>query len=201
VFQVAPAGATGTAQNSLATFAEMTSARAFNLYNTFTDASNYERGFLSWSRETNTLFIGTEGAGTGSDTRSVKIRSAGRTYDFTGLGMLFSASVPNTNHGISGTNATHFFGTGSSFVFSGSGNNVPLEIRTNNVARVRLDTVGSLRLLIDLTVATLPSSPLVGMMARVTDADSPTVGSTVVGSGAAAALVWYNGANWTVIGV
>jgi hypothetical protein len=50
------------------------------------------------------------------------------------------------------------------------------------------------------TVATLPT-PTVGMIARVTDANSPSVGSTVSGSGAAAALVWYNGSNWTVIGV
>ena len=50
------------------------------------------------------------------------------------------------------------------------------------------------------TVATLPT-PTVGMIARVTDANSPSIGSTVTGSGAAAALVWYNGSNWTVIGV
>jgi hypothetical protein len=51
-----------------------------------------------------------------------------------------------------------------------------------------------------LTVATLPATPLAGMMARVTDATTPTVGSTVTGGGAAAALCWYNGTNWTVIG-
>lgn len=51
------------------------------------------------------------------------------------------------------------------------------------------------------TVATLPATPAVGMIGRVTDADTPAVGSTVAGSGAAAALVWYNGTNWTVIGI
>lgn len=39
-------------------------AQAFNIYNTYTDASNYERGFVRWS--TNVLTIGTEAAGTGS---------------------------------------------------------------------------------------------------------------------------------------
>jgi hypothetical protein len=39
------------------------------------------------------------------------------------------------------------------------------------------------------------------MLTRVTDATAPAVGSTVTGGGAAAALVWYNGANWSVIGV
>ena len=51
------------------------------------------------------------------------------------------------------------------------------------------------------TVATLPGTPAVGMIARVTDATAPAVGSTVAGGGAAAALCWYNGANWSVIGV
>lgn len=52
-----------------------------------------------------------------------------------------------------------------------------------------------------LTVATLPGTPVVGMMARVTDASAPAVGLTVTGGGAANALCWYNGTNWTVIGV
>jgi hypothetical protein len=50
------------------------------------------------------------------------------------------------------------------------------------------------------TVATLPTG-VVGHIARVTDASSPTIGSTVSGGGAAYALINYNGSNWTVIGV
>jgi hypothetical protein len=50
------------------------------------------------------------------------------------------------------------------------------------------------------TVATLPT-PATGMIARVTDATAPVIGMTVAGGGAAYALVNYNGANWTVIGV
>lgn len=41
-----------------------TNAQAFRLYNTFTDASNYERGFMRWSG--GVLEVGTENAGTGS---------------------------------------------------------------------------------------------------------------------------------------
>jgi len=52
----------------------------------------------------------------------------------------------------------------------------------------------------DYTVAGL-STGVVGKVARVTDASGPTMGATVAGGGAAAALVWYNGTNWTVIGV
>ena len=64
-----------------------------------------------------------------------------------------------------------------------------------------LDSVGSVRVVRALTVATLPGTPLAGMIARVTDALAPTIGMTVAGGGAAYALVNYNGANWTVIGV
>lgn len=39
-------------------------AQTFRLYNTYTDASNYERGFLRWA--SNALEIGTEYAGTGT---------------------------------------------------------------------------------------------------------------------------------------
>ena len=41
-----------------------TNAQTFRLYNTYTDASNYERGFFRWS--TNVLEIGAEAAGTGT---------------------------------------------------------------------------------------------------------------------------------------
>jgi len=53
------------------------------------------------------------------------------------------------------------------------------------------------------TVGTLPGTPAVGMIARVTDGDSGlTFGNTVVNTGAGATpyLCWYNGTNWTVIG-
>lgn len=44
-------------------------AQAFNIYNTYTNASNYERGFMRWS--SNILEIGTAGAGTGSNNRLI----------------------------------------------------------------------------------------------------------------------------------
>jgi hypothetical protein len=61
-------------------------------------------------------------------------------------------------------------------------------------------TVDRLLISAGFTVATLPTG-IVGLVARVTDASAPAVGSTVVGGGAAAALCWYNGTAWTVIGV
>jgi hypothetical protein len=90
IFQVAPAGTTGSSQNALATALTIasdkgttfggnatlygdaantlaqrnsTNAQTFNVYNTYTDASNYERGVFKWS--SNVLQIGVEFAGTG----------------------------------------------------------------------------------------------------------------------------------------
>jgi hypothetical protein len=56
-----------------------TNAQTFRLYNTYTDASNYERGFFRWS--SNVLEIGAEAAGTGTLNRTVRI-SAYSTIDF-----------------------------------------------------------------------------------------------------------------------
>lgn len=66
--------------------------------------------------------------------------------------------------------------------------------------RVRIKSTGQLRYVAAFTVAALPTAQ-VGDITRVTDANSPTVGATVSGGGAANALCWYNGSNWTVIGV
>jgi hypothetical protein len=121
-----------------------TNAQTFRLYNTYTSATNYERGKLEWS--SNVFRIGTEKG-------------------------------------------------------SGGGTAQAVEVHTDSISRLALDTTGSVRIVTGLTVATLPSSPTVGMIARVTNALAPAVGATVAGGGAAAALCWYNGASWSVIGV
>ena len=84
---------------------------------------------------------------------------------------------------------------------SGGGTARTVEVHTDSIARLALDTTGSVRVVTGLTVATLPGTPAVGMIARVTDASAPAMGAIVAGGGAAAALVWYNGTNWRVIGV
>jgi hypothetical protein len=50
-----------------------TNAQTYHVYNTFTDASNYERGFLRWS--SNVFEVGPEAAGTGT-TRPMRITAA-----------------------------------------------------------------------------------------------------------------------------
>lgn len=51
-----------------------TAAQAFNVYRTFTDASNYERGTIKWN--SNTLEVCSERAGTGA-ARDMKIYASG----------------------------------------------------------------------------------------------------------------------------
>jgi len=49
-----------------------TNAQTFRVYNTFTDASNYERGVFDWGTTSNVLTIGAQAAGTGT-LRNVKL--------------------------------------------------------------------------------------------------------------------------------
>ena len=121
-----------------------TNAQTYRVYNTYTSATNHERGKLEWA--SNTFRVGTEKGSGGGTARS-------------------------------------------------------MALQTDATDRLTIDTIGSVRVATALTVATLPGTPTVGMIARVTDASAPAIGSTVAGGGAAAALCWYNGTNWTVLGI
>jgi len=50
-----------------------TAAQTFRVYNTYTDASNYERGVFDWTTNVNVLTIGAQAAGTGTLRRTVII--------------------------------------------------------------------------------------------------------------------------------
>jgi hypothetical protein len=52
-----------------------------------------------------------------------------------------------------------------------------------------------------IAIASLPASPGVGWMRSVHDALAPAIGVAVASGGAANALVWWNGAQWTVWGI
>jgi hypothetical protein len=76
---------------------------------------------------------------------------------------------------------------------------IPLNLTAAGTGTIKVNSVAEV--VVSSTVAGLPAAPVVGMLTRVTDATAPAVGSTVTGGGAAAALCWYNGANWSVVGV
>ena len=62
-------------------------------------------------------------------------------------------------------------------------------------------TLSQLLTLTGRAVAALPASPVLGQIACVNNALAPVAGSAVVGGGSAKALVWWNGAQWSVFGV
>jgi hypothetical protein len=77
IFQVAPAGSSGTAQNALVNLLEVTSTRRFSLYNTFTDATTFERANIFW--DSNVLKIGTEKGSVGGTARALEFQTDGTT--------------------------------------------------------------------------------------------------------------------------
>lgn len=94
-----------------------TNAQAFRIYNTYTDASNYERFFLGWSA--NTFYVQTENAGTGSERplvfscSRVDFRTNG-TYNWSITSSGHLIATDNTfDIGASGANRprTGYFGT------------------------------------------------------------------------------------------
>lgn len=60
--------------------------------------------------------------------------------------------------------------------------------------------INSVAKLAPLAFASLPASPVEGMMAWVNDSNTATWGATVAGGGADKVLAVYNGTNWTVAG-
>jgi hypothetical protein len=82
-----------------------TNAQAFNIYNTYTDASNYERGFMKWN--SNVLEIGTEAAGTGT----IRSSKFGQGSFF----ILATSSKLELRCGDSANHLIHLDGTGQYF--------------------------------------------------------------------------------------
>ena len=63
--------------NNVMALENATNPQTFRIYNTYTDASNYERGFLRWT--SNVLQIGTEKGGTGGSARALEFQTDGVT--------------------------------------------------------------------------------------------------------------------------
>ena len=192
-------------------------AQTLRVYNTFVSTSGYELGKSAWERSnvvalvsgtiaTTTLTVSTVVSGTvavGQIITGTNVLPGTRiTASGTGTGGTGTYTVSQSQTVTSGliTGGVPAFCVGTERGTTGSTAR-DMAFVTDDIPRFVLDTTGSARVVTGLTVATLPSPPAVGMIARVTDANSPTTGSAVASGGAAAALVWYNGAAWNVIGV
>jgi hypothetical protein len=162
-------------------------AQTFNLYQTYTDGSNYSRLSTYYEAGIAGFAIKSEAAGTGT----------ARSF-FIGTGVAAGGVYIRTN-GL-GNDGWRFSGSGASQALLCETDN-SFDIGAVSATRPRSVYAGtSITPGRGVTVAGLPT-PSTGMIARVTDATAPVIGATVAGGGAAYALVNYNGANWTVIGV
>jgi len=103
------------AANTLA-LRNSTSAQTFNVYNTYTDASNYERAALTWS--SNVAYLRAQNAGTGSSRLMVPVTGS------TTVASLPSASTAGAGARsfVTDANATTFLST----VAGGGANKVPV---------------------------------------------------------------------------
>jgi hypothetical protein len=117
-----------------------TNAQEFRVYNTFTDASNHERGFLKWS--SNVFQIGTEKGSGGGSARALEFQTDGvtRLTIATGGGVTLSSS------------SLTITGPSSNAVFATSGSGVQLTLR--NITTTSTSSCAGITLTGDLTAST-----------------------------------------------
>ena len=162
------------------------------------DATTFLRGDNSWQVVNTSLSSDSNpqlGANLDVLTYDITTTTSNGNIDLTANG---TGLIRVTENGLSQVPivAQHDFGTAS--------NEIPLNQYLGTAAFQDSDnfSVGNLQVATAHTFATLPSSPSVGRVARVTDSTVTTWGGNVTtGGGSNNVLCWYNGTNWTVIGV
>jgi hypothetical protein len=100
-----------------------TNAQVFRIYNTYTDASNYERGKIEWS--SNVLRIGTEKAGSGT-ARALEFQTDGTTrltIDAAGAAT-FTGSLTSNGNFIAAGDRVYFGATGAKGRIQGNSSGV-----------------------------------------------------------------------------
>lgn len=182
-----------------------TSAQQFAIYNTYTDASNYEVGQLRWSG--NSFIINTGMSGTGT-ARVLKFGTGGTNRWNVDASGNFVAETDNSyDIGQSGaTRPRNVYVAGN--VTVGSDILVAGGTKLTWSAATKVSGTNDGVLLIEKqagsgaqnTVAQLPScaSALKGARSFVTDASATTFLSTVAGSGANNVPVVCDGTNWKI---
>jgi hypothetical protein len=150
---------------------------------------------IQWN-STNTVFAGSSDLALFRDAaNTLAQRNAANAQTFRCYGTFTDASnyvrAALSSSSTAVTLAAETAGTGA--------DNIPLNLTAAGTGTIKVNSVAEV--VVSSTVAGLPAAPVVGMLTRVTDATAPVVGTTVAGGGAAAALCWYNGASWSVIGV
>ena len=199
-----------------------TNAQTLRVYNTYTDASNYERGVFDWTTNSNVLTIGTQKLGTGA------IRPISFVIGGTEIAYFTTSSITlNGDIGVGSTSQLQWTSKGKiyatsdgSFVmwdssqttfgqlkFGGTTSSFPALKRSSTSLQVRLadDSAdapisASYVKTPGVAVASLPSASTAGAGARsfVTDATATTFATTVAGGGANKVPVVSDGTNWII---
>ena len=195
-------------------------AQTFNIYNTYTGATNYERAHIGWNDTADTFVIGTEAAGTGV-ARDVELKRDGESKMILKSGGLIEMENSlgsnririNHNSNTPYVQVTQSTGKATSYYPHGltstaeyniiAANGLGIGIATPTVA---LDVSGSIAATgtvktTPTTVGALPAAATAGAGARtfVTDAAntlSSHHGQTVVGGGTNFTPVFSDGTNW-----
>jgi hypothetical protein len=166
------------------------SAQTSRIYNTYTDASNYER--LAMRFTSNAFYISSERAGTGTQ-RSVSIGSD------SGAGSLIRLNVDGSINFFTSFSSVNPWNINTSGHFISPTDNT-YDIGASGATRPRNLYMASWIRMATTTVASLPAAATAGAGARmfVTDAASPTFGSAVTGGGAVTVPVYSTGSAWNV---
>lgn len=160
-----------------------TNAQVFRVYNTFTDASNYERCVIGYS--SNRLQIGHQIAGTGSS----------RSVDFFGQDFAFK-----TTDGIARwyiTSSGHLITDAETYDIGTTNANRPRDLFL-----ARSLYPGMVVKYASLTLASLSASVIgaasagAGAMAYISDGNVPVVFTTVAGGGTTPCPVYSDGTQW-----
>lgn len=182
-----------------------TNAQTLRVYNTYTDASNYERAKIAWA--TNVLQIGTEKAGTGT-ARALELQTDGTTRltIASGGGVTVQAGYSLTCEYLYGPSNRLVLGNNANqlVTIGGSTSSFPALKRSSATLQARLADdsdyaivdcaqIGTTKA---YTVATLPAAGTAGRRAYVTDATTPTFLGTLTGGGAVVCPVFDNGTAW-----
>jgi hypothetical protein len=167
-----------------------TNAQAFRVYNTYTDASNYERFSTSWAG--NIVTLKTEAAGTGTE-REVRFQAG------VNGGVLKIDSAGAFTFGRQGV-ANYWFISAGNFI---AGTDNTYDIGASGATRPRTGYFGTSVVAPQLrttafTVGTLPTCNAgnQGSRAHVTDALAPAFLTALVGGGAVVSPAFCDGKNW-----
>jgi hypothetical protein len=138
-----------------------TNAQTFNIYNTYTDASNYERLSISWA--SNICTLSTSGAGTGATNRRLDITSGGQlSLSATQGSSIFIFTAGTARWYFDGANGHLLANADNTYDIGASGANRPRNIYTSQAVVVGTSISAGAANLILWAGRTVMSSPANG---------------------------------------